>query len=139
MVTGAILVSPLTGRGPTGLAKIIAMDDNEQMLAIIARTLRAEHDVSPAVDGKAGLELFDRQGADLVLVDLNMPEMDGMEVIRELRARQANLPIVAISGGGPFPADVNLRTAELLGASAILQKPLDHDKLKAVVADLLAA
>ncbi len=128
----------LRERGPTGLAKIIAMDDNEQMLAIIARTLRGEHNVSPAGDGKAGLALFDRQGADLVLVDLNMPEMDGMEVIRALRARQADLPIVAISGGGPFPTDVNLKTAELLGASAILQKPLDHGRLRAVVADLLA-
>jgi len=66
-----------------------------------------------------------------------MPEMNGMEVIQELRRIDLDLPVIAMTGEGKFPAAVNLRTAELLGANAILQKPFSRGELERSILHLL--
>jgi len=78
---------------------------------------------------------------DLVITDIVMPEREGLEVIRELKAIRPGLPVVAITGGG---GDVSRAVsyaewAEIIGARAVLQKPFTRNDLRQVLVTLLPA
>lgn len=85
-----------------------------------------------------GVKLFNSTPADLVISDILMPEMDGLEALKQLRQLSPNLKLIAVSGGGVrLKMDV-LRVAELLGAAATFEKPYKIDALLASVRQLLA-
>ena len=73
------------------------------------------HSVREAPDGRSGLDLFTQAAPALVITDLVMPDTEGIETIREIRAKNAWIPILAISGGGP---SIYLRAATGLGVTA---------------------
>jgi CheY-like chemotaxis protein len=75
----------------------------------------------------------------LVVTDLYMPDMEGLELIRILRREQPGLPIVAISGGGTFQQRTALSVAERFGAVRVLEKPVDVATLQRVVGECLSA
>ncbi len=76
----------------------------------------------------------------LVMLDVLMPEMDGIELIRILREHHAHLPIVAMSGGSKrLSAALGLKASEALGATAILQKPFRLETLEKVLEEARAA
>ena len=79
------------------------------------------------------------QEPDLVITDINMPDMDGIELIRALRGREPPLPVVVMSGGGTFDKRLLLDSARMLGAVVALEKPFSLDELKRVVEDSLAS
>src|SRR5882724_4831199 len=84
-----------------GVARILVMDDDALLRGALRVALEAAgYEVLEAGDGDAGLRLQREQGADLVLVDIFMPQRDGLEVIRALRAETPQTKIVAMSGGG---------------------------------------
>ena len=95
--------------------------------------------IAEAGDGREGLSLFRKQNFDLVITDLIMPEMEGMETIRALRTLSPHLPIVAISGGGRGSSENYLHLAQHFGANLIFAKPFELDVLCAAVAQLIAA
>lgn len=122
------------------MAKILVIDDE----ALLTRSLgviltKAGHTVVTADNGKAGLETFAREKPDLVITDIIMPVMEGIEAIQELRARDPNLPIIAVSGGGRTKNLEFLRIAEKLGANAALGKPFSKDQLLEAVGKCLGA
>lgn len=119
------------------MARILVMDDHKVLCAVIERALSTKHEVHLALDGKVGLEKFAERPADLVVVDINMPDVNGMEVISELRKAEPDLPIIAMSGDSRFPAATNLQLASKIGASAIIEKPFTMDELKQLVDQLL--
>jgi CheY-like chemotaxis protein len=116
---------------------ILVVDDDEDMRTLLQRILRrAGFMAATAADGAEGLARF-RDGAfDLVITDMVMPVMDGIEVIRALRAERPDLPIVAVSGAGDW--DPLLHMAVSLGASAALRKPVRAAELVQTVKQLLA-
>jgi YesN/AraC family two-component response regulator len=120
------------------MARIILIDDDDPVRAILARTLsHFGHTVIEARDGKEGLDIFPRSSADLVITDIVMPEMEGLQVVMELRKILPAVKIIAISGGGRHsPADF-LRIALHLGASKVLTKPFSNEELIKAVNDLL--
>src|SRR2546422_179515 len=84
-----------------GVARILVMDDDELLRGALRVVLEAAgYEVIEAADGNAGLRLEREQSADLVLVDIFMPERDGLEVIRALRTEIPQPKIIAMSGGG---------------------------------------
>src|SRR5438046_10744874 len=94
------------------------MDDDGTLRGAIRVALEAAgYEVMEAADGQAGLRLQREQGSDLVLVDIFMPERDGLEVIRALRAEQPKPTIVAMSGGGRTGHIEGLEAAGALGGS----------------------
>lgn len=99
--------------------------------------VRAGHDVLEAPDGKVALSLLKEEAADLVICDLFMPEMDGVEVLRQLRRDYPNLRVVAISGGAYQGRVQLLDVAKALGAVAVLGKPFQPHQLLELVNDLL--
>jgi CheY-like chemotaxis protein len=102
---------------------------------------RSGHRVSVATEGRAGLAALAAGGIDLLVVDLFMPGMDGLETLREARKRYADLPVIVMSGtslGGPGQeAPDFLAMAVKLGAVRSVQKPFKpRDIIEAVQASL---
>lgn len=105
---------------------ILLMDDETSIVQLLTRLLqRSDYKVTVALDGKEGMELYRNDPADLVIVDIFMPEMDGLEVIRQLKAEFPDVHLIAISGA---PKNL-LHEAKELGANQILRKPFNLDVL----------
>jgi len=111
------------------------IDDEAAVRKVIVRMLTsAGHEVNAAPDGFEGLRVWRELGADLVITDVHMPEMNGVQVIRELRAAAPALPVIAMSGSGNSGDLALLRAAELLGVVGVLGKPFSWDELMAAIA-----
>lgn len=122
------------------MANILVIDDNPEFRDILRTHLEANgHRTVLAGNGEQGLTLLEREGIDIVLTDILMPQRDGVEVLREAKRRWPGLPVIAISGGGWIGANELLGMAERLGADNILQKPVRRDDLLKAVDDALAA
>ena len=106
------------------MAKILILDDNLDMLEMQAEHLRGEgHDVTLATTGTAAIAGIKSGGFDLLVTDIIMPDMDGIEVIMSLRKHEPPIRIIAISGGGRINARDYLELATKLGVHGTLQKP----------------
>ena len=121
-------------------SSILIIDDD----AAVSRTLslilaRAGYQVSTAASGRKGLELLAADGFDLVLTDIIMPELDGIEAIRRIRDEHPRLRVVAMSGGGQIDKADFLHMAEVLGADGVIAKPVRAEKLLEVVGSALKA
>src|SRR3989442_6405589 len=120
------------------VARILVMDDDGTLRGAIRVALEAAgYEVLEAADGQAGLRLQREQGADLVLVDIFMPQRDGLEVIRTIRAEIPQTKIVAMSGGGQTGQIEVLRAAAAFGAARVLLKPFAPRDLLTAIRELL--
>ena len=119
------------------MARILVIDDDALLRRAIRVALEAAgYEVIEAGDGDAALHVYREQGADLLLVDLFIPEPDGLEVIRTVRGEVPGAKIIAMSGGGSLKLDL-LAAAAAFGASRTLWKPFVPDVLLGAVRDLL--
>ena len=85
----------------TPRATILIIDDDGAVRQSFADHLEdLDYQVLTAENGRVGLEIFDREGADLVLVDLRMPEVDGLEVLAHIRQTSPDTPLIVVSGTG---------------------------------------
>jgi CheY-like chemotaxis protein len=110
--------------------RILVVDDEIQVRGAIARMLHdAGYEVAECGDGQSAILAYRRQEADLVLCDLFMPDMDGVEVIRLLRSEFPGVKIIAISGGGSDRSFDLLPLAMQLGAASVLYKPFRQESL----------
>lgn len=125
------------------MARILVIDDVPAFTALLRMTLESRgHHVSEAHDGADGLAALEREPFDLAVVDMMMPGLDGIEVIRRLRVRNdPQAPaIIAMSGGtDDFPAAFSLNLSAMHGADRVLYKPFDTSELTDAVDELLAA
>lgn len=122
-----------------GLSKILVIDDNELVREMVSATLdTAGHEVRHAADGEEGLRIQDEYQADVVVTDMVMPVLDGVETIRRMKRMSPPPAIIAISGSGHLGADSHLRLARQCGADAILPKPVQRQALLAAVQQILA-
>jgi len=120
------------------LAKILVIEDDSEVRDYLDNLLaRAGHVVVVARDGKEGVERFVAEPTDLVITDIIMPEKDGIETILDLRRRNPQLKVIAISGGGRLAPDNYLHSAKLLGADAAIKKPFSNEEILAAVDRLL--
>ena len=130
------------------MARILVIDAVPAFTALLRMTLETQgHHVEEAHDGLSGLSLLEREPFDLAIIDMMMPGLDGIELIRRLRARDASASpaiiapaIIAMSGGtDDFPATFSLNLSAMHGADRVLYKPFDNSELTAAVDELLAA
>jgi len=115
--------------------RILIVDGDPDVTRDVSRALRqAGLEVLYAENGKRAMAILAEQSIDLVITDLVMPEMDGLEIICALRKSRPSLPIVVISGpfGGQF-----LKMAVTLGARAAFAKPLSMARLVGTVRQAL--
>ena len=117
------------------MARILIIDDDPDTRDLIQHTLNsAGHQTHTASEGREGLKHFLRNVVELVITDLFMPEVDGLEVIGGLRTHFPQLPIIATSGHTP---DL-LSVARKMGSNEILHKPFSTDELLALVQKVLS-
>lgn len=122
------------------MSRILIIDDDEAIIRMLHRMLHAAgHVVQEAASGKAGLAHYRQQPSDVVITDLVMPDMEGLQLIRELRSHDAGARIIAMSGGGVGAAETYLDMALKFGAGWILQKPFTRDAVLAIVAEAVAS
>lgn len=120
------------------MANILVVDDEELFRTTLCQMLEeAGHAVLEAANGEEALRIFDGSAVELVVTDIIMPEMEGIETIKELLQRNPKLEIIAISGGGRANIADYLEFAKKLGANSALSKPFRKEELlKAVNAAL---
>ncbi|OYU98922.1 MAG: response regulator [Verrucomicrobiales bacterium VVV1] len=119
--------------------KIITVDDAATMRKMVAFTLKgAGHEVLEACDGQEALTVLSQRPVDLVITDVNMPNMDGLELTRRLRALPAfaRTPIILLTTESDPAKKQQGRAA---GATGWIVKPFNQDQLLAIVAKVLPA
>ncbi|QDH73934.1 response regulator [Brevundimonas sp. M20] len=120
------------------MARIAVVDDDPDVLDFISAVLGgAGHRTLTARDGLAAAALVEEQPVDLMILDILMPNRDGLETILKLRERGRAFPILAISAGGVLDGSYLLQTASAFGAEATLLKPFSPETLTAHVDQLL--
>lgn len=120
------------------MARILIIDDDEQFRLLLKNRFEREgFETELAPDGKAGMRLYRQGNFDLIVTDIIMPEMEGVEMIRELRKDYPDAKIIAFSGGGLNPPDSILRPVEKLGANYVFAKPFEWDDMLLAVHALL--
>jgi CheY-like chemotaxis protein len=122
------------------MAHILVIDDDQAFREMLVQSLTLDqHRVSVARDGEEGLRLCRQAKPDLILTDILMPAVDGIELIMEL-SRQGNaIPIIAMSGGRrSISAEFNLESASLMGVKATLAKPFVRADLRQAIERALA-
>ena len=114
------------------MAHILLIEDDPQFSEMLQQMLAQDHHrVTAAADGEAGVRLAAGIKPDLILTDILMPKLDGIEAILALRKQGQTAPIIAMSGGRrAITADFNLESAELMGVSATLSKPFTRAQLR---------
>ena len=109
--------------------KVLIIEDDDLLRGQMARRFRqAGFEVREATDGELGVRAAHRWEPDVVVTDLLMPNKEGLETIRELRASRPDLPVVAVSGGMHGMVDY-LKIAKMLGAKACFHKPFKFPEL----------
>lgn len=122
------------------MASILIIDDEPGVLKVLRRILEnAGHTVSEAPDGEVALRQFVGQPADLVVTDIFMPGMDGLEFLMHVRTAFPQARVVVMSGGGILPRDQVLGDAAQLGADLILEKPFTSQEVLEVVDQALTS
>jgi CheY-like chemotaxis protein len=120
------------------MARIIVVDDDRMLLKVVARALEAAgHSTLRCEDGRKAIECLAHEEVDLLITDILMPELDGIEMIRSARELRPRLPILAISGGGSFYPGDYLGIARAFGATAVLPKPFLPAALIRIVEKIL--
>lgn len=118
--------------------KILVIDDEPHILLMLKKMLeRHDFEIDMATNGAEGLSLFKLSTPDLVITDIIMPEMEGLETIREMKRIKPDLKIIAMSGGGKVSADSYLKIAGIFGASKSLSKPFSMNEMLLAVQDLI--
>ena len=115
-------------------ATILIIEDHTSVRLLLARVLEdAGYQVYEAANGRQGLERFHAQPVDLVITDLEMPELNGLEVILKLTRTFLDVKVIAMSGRSAY----ELSKATLLGARQTLVKPFDLPTLLHAVQSVL--
>lgn len=122
------------------MAIVLVVDDDPTIRTIAAELLREErHAIIEAADGDEALRVLDATHAELVVLDMLMPNRDGLETIMEIRRRHPGVRILAISSGGSIGIGNLLGMARVFGADETLAKPLSFTTFAATVNRLLEA
>lgn len=127
------------------MKSVLIVDDDPSVRKMLQLTFKAaDFTVYTATNGTEALRLYEREPQDLVILDMVMPETEGIETLLAIKKRQPNARVIAISGGARFgltgevklDAQQALHLAGRLGATRCFTKPLDNDELLAVAREL---
>jgi putative two-component system response regulator len=115
---------------------VLAVDDTPENLDVVKGLLTPKFIVKAAVNGMMALKIVAKQPPDLILLDIRMPQMDGIEVCRKLKADDttADIPVIFLTGESDTAIEADALAA---GAIGYITKPIDPDALLAKISDCL--
>lgn len=121
------------------MSRVLVIDDDSAMRRAIRHILEAAgYTVAEAVHGRAGVTSMQADPPNLVITDIFMPEQEGIETIRTLRALSPETRIIAVSGDGYIGSLSVLEMARMFGAHQVIKKPFRKDELLRLVEEALA-
>jgi two-component system, OmpR family, response regulator len=111
--------------------RVLVIEDQEDLATLYESALQKDgFDVAKAYTGEEGVAIFEDDGADAVVMDMTLPEMHGLQTLRQIRSRNTNVPVVVVTGE---TSDETRQQCERLGVQQYLSKPADHgDIIKAL-------
>jgi CheY-like chemotaxis protein len=119
--------------------RILVVEDDPQVRKMFCKILQKKgYQVVEAREGEQALSLYRQEPADLVLLDLFMPGMEGMETLRELLTHFPAAKVIAVSGGGRIKTTGQLDIAVKLGAKRAITKPCSVEELTRAVEEVLS-
>jgi two-component system cell cycle response regulator len=117
--------------------KILVIEDDVPVAELLAHAIQSEgHEAMVAVTPRVGLELLDREHPDGVLLDMVLPEVSGLDVLRHIRSRSPHLPVVIITG---LATPEQTAEARRLGVTDVIEKPLLLKQLSTALGSLRSA
>ncbi|MBI3932829.1 MAG: sigma-54-dependent Fis family transcriptional regulator [Acidobacteria bacterium] len=117
-------------------AKVLIIDDEEAIRSSLRMTFEYEgYECVLAANGPAALKMAEKEAPDLVFLDIKMPQMDGMEVLKRLKSIEGSPPVVILSGHGNIKTAVE---ATKLGAFDFIEKPPESDRILLVARNALS-
>lgn len=109
------------------IKKLLIAEDNESNFLLVMTILKRDYQIIHAVDGVETLQKYRQYSPDAILMDLKMPNMDGLEATREIRKLNTRIPIIIVSA---FAFDSDKQEANKAGCTDYLTKPIDSRLLK---------
>ena len=121
------------------MARILVVDDDDQVRSMLRSILeRAGYEVDEAANGRAAIDRYQGRAADLIILDILMPEMEGVETLLTMRRHDPSVKVIAISGGGRINPEIYLDSAQKFGALKTFTKPVDREELLQGISDVLS-
>ena len=122
------------------MSHILVIEDDDFFSEMLVQMLQQDgHQVTATEDGVKALHLLQRIKPDLIITDILMPNMDGVEFIMKLSRESNATPLIAMSGGRrSITSEFNLESAKLLGVRTTLKKPFSHGDLRKAIQEALA-
>ncbi|QKF82525.1 response regulator [Halarcobacter ebronensis] len=119
------------------MKKVLLIDDDELVSYALSRYLeKKDFEVETLSSGLKAIEKYKNFNPDIIITDIIMPDVEGLELITALRKIDTNIPIIAISGGSRRLDTSYLISAELIGANATLEKPFEEEELVELINSL---
>lgn len=113
------------------MSNLLIVDDEQSYRQLLSLVFQGDgHDIRTASNGREALEMLDQSPADIIISDVKMPDMDGIEMLRAVRETQPDLGVVLMTA---FASVETAREAFKLGADDFIQKPFDVEELKLIV------
>jgi len=128
-------MSRTSGKARRKLETVLVVDDEPEVCKLVQRILRRDHlSVLYATTGRSALARLRRRGVDLVILDICMPDLDGIQVLERLRRRHRDLPVLMLTAHGHLDT---ARRAMQLGAYDYITKPFKIDLVRKIVHEAL--
>ncbi len=122
------------------MQRVLIVDDEAQIRGLLEDLLEGDYEISTASNGAEALQRLRQDGAELIITDLVMPTMNGIDLVMAVRKQFPTLKIIAISGGGGITGRFDyLPVANLVGASRVIRKPFTLADIRTAVREVLAA
>ena len=120
------------------MSTILIIDDDEQFNLMMKKALEIKgYNVETAKNGREAKALYQNKTYDVIITDIIMPDVDGYEVILDLRRLGLSDRTIAVSGGGRTSAEDYLMTAQHFDAAATFNKPVELQALRAKVEEII--
>lgn len=121
------------------MKRVLIVDDEAQMRGLLEDLLEDDFEVTTASNGAEAMQRLQEGGTELVITDLVMPTMNGIDLVMAVRKQYPALKIIAISGGGGISGRFDyLPVANLVGAARVIRKPFALADMRTAVREVLA-
>jgi len=114
--------------------RILVCDDEEPIRLLLNESLQDSYDIVEASNGREALRSATKEQFDLIIMDIKMPQVHGLEAIERIRERDGSIPIIICSAYRPMEDDIVVKTSNI---AAFLTKPIDIKALRARVFELI--
>lgn len=116
------------------MKKILVAEDNDSNYVLMTYLLKKDYEFERAKNGQIAVEMCDANAYDLVLMDIKMPVMDGLEATRQIKEKHPDLPVVALTANA---FDSDRTAAQKAGCCGFLSKPVNRDECMTLLKKLL--